>query len=339
MRTSKYAVIARYGGPEVLEIVERTVPEPQPGEVLIRNLASTVSIGDVWIRNGQLAFPFRKKAPKSPVTPGSEVVGIVEKTGAGVSAFHHGQLVAALTVSGGGYSEHVCLDQNEIMAVPDGIEPEDAACLTLNYVLAYRMLHQAANVREGGSIVVLGASGAIGTALLQLGRISGLDMVGTASGTKHNFVSSLGAIPIDYRHADYVREIKNIRPDGVDAVFDGAAADIGQSYSLLKSKGRLIVYGFSSPKLMQMFPSLIRLLALRLVPDGKKAAFFSLLFAHTKNPQLWKEDMNRLFQLLLDRSIQPAIAHRFSLEDIRSAHEALEQGSIPGRIILAMNRS
>ncbi|MBB6670948.1 alcohol dehydrogenase catalytic domain-containing protein [Cohnella nanjingensis] len=155
MRMSKSVVITRYGRPEVLQIVERPVPEPKLGEVLIRNLASTVSSGDVWIRSGQLALPFHKKAPKSPVTLGSEVVGVIEKTGAGVSAFRPGQLVAALTVSGGGYSEHACLDQNEIIAVPNGIEPDDATCLALNYVLAYRMLHKAAKVRKGESIVVL----------------------------------------------------------------------------------------------------------------------------------------------------------------------------------------
>ncbi|GGD60793.1 zinc-binding dehydrogenase [Paenibacillus nasutitermitis] len=337
MRVSRKVVISRYGGPDVLEIAEIPVPEPKPGEVLIRNMATTVSIGDVWIRSGQLALPFRKKAPKSPVTPGSEVVGIVEKIGAGVSAFRLGQLVAALTVSGGGYSEHACLDQNEIVAVPDGIEPDDVACLTLNYVLAYRMLHQAAKVRKGESIVVLGASGSIGTALLQLGKVSGLDMVGTASRTKHDFISSLSAVPIDYRHKDFIQEIKSIHPDGVNAVFDGAASDIGKSYSLLRRNGRLIVYGFVSPQPKQMLPRLMRLLALRLVPDGKKAAFYSLLLAHRKNPQVWKEDMAVLFQLLRDKSIQPVIAHRFPIESIRSAHETLERGAVPGRIILTMN--
>ncbi|MCC3374535.1 zinc-binding dehydrogenase [Cohnella sp. REN36] len=335
---SKKVAIARYGGPEVLEIIESPVPEPKPGEVLIRNMASTVSIGDAWIRNGQLAPPFRKKTPKSPITPGSEVVGIIEKTGTGVSDFRPGQLVAALTVFGGGYSEHVCLEQNRIVVVPDGIEPDDAAYLALNYVLAYRMLHQAAKVRKGESIAVLGASGAIGTALLQMGKISGLNMIGTASRTKHGFISSLGAHPVD-RHADYLREIKNIHPDGVDAVFDGAAADIGKSYGLLKRNGRLIVYGFVSPKPSQMLPSLMRLMALRLVPNGKKAAFYSLLFAHRRNPLLWREDMSTLFQLLLDQSIRPVIAHRFPLQDIQAAHETLEQGSATGRIIVTMNRS
>lgn len=338
MRMSKKVAIARYGGPEVLEIIESPVPEPKPGEVLIRNMASTVSIGDVWIRNGQLAPPFRKKAPKSLITPGSEVVGIIEKTGAGVTAFLPGQLVAALTVFGGGYSEYVCLEQNRIVAVPDGIEPDEVACLALNYVLAYRMLHQAAKVRKGESIAILGASGAIGTALLQMGKISGLNMVGTASRTKHDFISNLGAVPID-RQADYVREIKNIHPGGVDAVFDGAAADIGKSYGLLKRNGRLIVYGFASPKPNQMLPSLMRLMALRIVPNGKKAAFYSLLFAHKKNPLLWREDMSTLFQLLLEQSIRPVIAHRFPLQDVQATHEMLERGSAPGRIILMMNRS
>lgn len=137
------------------------------------------------VRKGIMAPPFQKL----PLTPGFEIVGVVKAVGADVTLVRPEQLVAALTVIGG-YTEYICIHQEHLIPLPEGIQPEEAACLVLNYVTAYQMLHRHATLKPGDTILVHGASGGVGTALLQLGKILGLTMFGTASESKHPFISA-----------------------------------------------------------------------------------------------------------------------------------------------------
>ena len=208
-------IVTRYGGPEVLFVIEEECPEPKEDEVRLRVLAAGVSLPDVMMREG-----VHPETPSLPFTPGWDLVGVVDRLGDGVSGIEPGQIVAALPISGA-YAEFVCLPQRELVPVPSGLDAAEAVSLVLNYVTAYQMLHRSAKVRPGQRVLIHGAAGGVGSALLQLGRLAGLETYGTCSSPSASTVSYLGGIPIDYQHLDFVEEIHRLTGEGVDVVFDG----------------------------------------------------------------------------------------------------------------------
>src|SRR6185295_12203572 len=216
-------------------------PEPKDGEVRVRVLAAGVSLPDIMAREG-----VHPETPPVPFTPGWDLVGVVDRLGKGVSGIEPGQIIAALPISGA-YAEFVCLPQRELVPVPSGLDAAEAVSLVLNYITAYQMLHRAAKVKPGQRVLIHGASGGVGTALLQLGWLAGVEMFGTCSVQAADIVKDLGATPIDYRNSDFVQEIHRLTGDGVDAVFDGIGGDnFWRSREALREGGRVVVYGFQS---------------------------------------------------------------------------------------------
>src|SRR5262245_39116137 len=207
-------IVTHYGGPDALQVVEEECPEPKRGEVRVRVLAAGVALPDVMARQG-----IHPETPQVPYTPGWDLVGEVERLGDGVSGLEPGQLVAAMPIHGA-YAEFVCLPQGELVPVPTGLDPARAVSVILNYITAYQMLHRSAKAKSGQLVLVHGASGGVGTALLQLGRLAELKMYGTCSSKSAPAVSELGGIPIDYRQQDFVEEIRRLTGEGVDSVFD-----------------------------------------------------------------------------------------------------------------------
>ncbi len=332
MSSNRRIVFDRYGGPEVLHMLKEDIPAPKSNEVLVQVLVTGVAHGDIMIRKGVLAPPFQKL----PVTPGFEIVGIVKEVGSGVTSVRADQLVAALIVIGG-YSEYICIKHDELVSLPEGIKPEEAACIVLNYATAYQMLHRYAKVQKGEKVLVHGAAGGVGTALLQLGKLSDLEMLGTASQSRHPFISSLHATPIDYRNTDFVEEIRLRFPKGIDAVFDPIGGNnYKRSYQVLRKGGRLLGYGFQNAESKPyVLSSLMRLMSYKLVPDGKRSIFYSIAVTR-KSKRVWlKEDLNILFQLLDKGDIQPVIQQIFPLSDAKAAHELFELGGGMGKILLS----
>ena len=171
---------------------------------------------------------------------------MVDRLGDGVSGIEPGQIVAALPISGA-YAEFVCLPQRELVPVPSGLDAAEAVSLVLNYITAYQMLHRSAKVRPGQRVLIHGAAGGVGSALLQLGRLAGLEMYGTCSSRGASAVSDLGGIPIDYQHQDFVKEIHRLTSEGVDVVFDGiGGTHIWHSRKALRPGGRVVAYGLTS---------------------------------------------------------------------------------------------
>ncbi len=195
-------------------MVEEECPEPKNGEVRVRVMAAGVSLPDVMAREG-----VHPETPPVPFTPGWDLVGVVDRLGDAVSGIEPGQIVAALPIHGA-YAEFVCLPQSELIPVPSGLDSAEAASLVLNYITAYQMLHRSAKVRSGQRVLIHGAAGGVGTALLQLARLAELEMYGTCSSRSAQAVSELGGIPIDYQHQDFVKEIYRLASEGVDVVFD-----------------------------------------------------------------------------------------------------------------------
>ncbi len=161
-------IVTHYGGPDALRVIEEECPEPKRGDVRVRVLAAGVSLPDIMAREG-----IHPETPRVPFTPGWDLVGVVDRLGAGVSAIEPGQIVAAMPISGA-YAQFVCLPQRELVPVPSGLDAAEAVALVLNYVTAYQMLHRSAKVRPGQRVLIHGAAGGVGSALLQLGRLAGL---------------------------------------------------------------------------------------------------------------------------------------------------------------------
>ncbi len=336
----KQVLLTQTGEPqEALYVVEAALPEPKTSQVRIKVLASGVAFADVMMRHGTYLG-----MPKMPFTPGYDICGTVDKQGPGASKFRIGQRVVALTVYYGN-AQYICLDEKRLVSVPQGVDPAEATSLVLNYITAYQMLHRVAKVKPGEKILIHGAAGGVGTALLQLGQLAGVQMYGTASRAKHQLLERYGAIPIDYKAEDFGKRIMTHTGDGVDAVFDPiGGVHLRQSFKTLRKGGRLVAYGVSSVVaqggntatfLVQSLAMLGRLQWWSLLPNSRRAS----LYLVEQHPKWLQEDLAKLLALLAEGKIKPIIAQRLPLEQIAHAHELLETSQVEGKIVLLPNES
>jgi len=337
-------IVTHYGGPEALREIEEECPEPKHGEVRVRILAAGVSLPDVMMREG-----VHPETPPLPFTPGWDLVGVVDRLGDGVAGLEPGQIVAALPITGA-YAEYVCLPQRELVPVPSGLDAAEAVSLVLNYVTAYQMLHRSAKVKPGQRVLIHGAAGGVGSALLQLGRLAGLELYGTCSSRGASAVSNLGGIPIDYQHQDFVEEIRRLTGEGVDVVFDSiGGTHIWRSRKALRSGGRVVAYGLTGSlrggrltsgrsgrrhrfRAIAIFG--LYLAAGWLFPGRKRVVPYSIQWLKRLKPELFRQDLTTLFDLLRQQKIKPLIAQRFPLAEARQAQELLGNGGVTGKLVL-----
>jgi NADPH2:quinone reductase len=343
-------VVTHYGGPEALQAIEEECPEPKAGEVRVRVLAAGVSLPDLMMREG-----VHPETPRLPFTPGWDLIGVVDRLGGGVSGIERGQTVAALPITGA-YAEFLCLPQRELVPVPSGLDAAEAVSLVLNYVTAYQMLHRSVRLRPGQRVLIHGAAGGVGSALLQLGRLAGLAaMYGTCSSQGAPAVSDLGGIPIDYQHLDFVREVHRLTGEGVDVVFDGiGGTHIWRSRKALRSGGTVVAYGLTSslrggrlasgrPGRRHRFRGVaifgVYIAGGWLLPGRRRVAPYSIQWLKRLRPALFRRDLIALFDLLAQQKIKPLIALRCPLVEARHAHERLGKGGVTGKIVLVRDGS
>jgi NADPH:quinone reductase-like Zn-dependent oxidoreductase len=267
------------------------------------------------------------------------MVGVVDKLGEGVTRVKVGQRVADLTVIGA-YAEYICLPASQLTYVPEGLDPAEAVSLVLSYVTAYQMLQRVAKVTRGQRILIHGAGGAVGTALLQLGKLLDLEMYGTASKSKHELVKQLGATPIDYKGEDFVEVIRRLTNDGVDVVFDSIGGDnFKRSFSVLQRGGKLVAFGFYNTSLGKSGSIPLDFMSLQLWnlwPNGRSATLYSIGAMRHKHPDWFLEDLTTLFGLLAEDKIKPIIAAKMPLTEARRAHELIENAQVQGKIVLTV---
>lgn len=323
----KSVVVTARGGPEVLQVVENDLRPPAIGEARIKILAAPVCAPDVSSRYGQSPF-----VPKPPFTPGYAFIGVVDAVGEGVTNVAVGDRVAALTAYGA-YAEFIYWNAEELIPVPETLSPVEAAPLVLNYIVAYHVMHRWAKVEAKDKVLIIGASGGIGTAFLELGKLADLKMYGTASKNKHYILETYGALPIDYRTQDFVEVIRETEPDGLDAVFDGMAGDyFKRGFSVLGRGGTLVGYG-NPMSFGGMFQVLGRVALYSLLPNGKSAKYYST-GASRINRKIFLDDWATLFKLLEDGQIKPVIADVFPILEAAKANSLLESGKVVGNIVL-----
>jgi len=323
--------VRRFGSPDELEVVDAPLPTADRGEVRVRVLASSVEYTDVTIRRHM--YPWVRRRP--PFVMGYDVIGEINQLGDGVSGFQVGDRVADLTVVGSN-AAYRTLRADHLTRVPASVDVAEAATLILSWTTAYQLLHRAARVQRGQRVLVHGAAGAVGQALLVLGKRAGLELWGTARGEHAALIRELGAMPIDYKREDFTR----VLPGGFDVVFDGIGEDgYRRSLAALKPGGLLCFYGYSAGvqaqrHMLTILTWIARLYLWRYLPGGKRARAYSINVMRARHPAWFREDLERLFGLLATRAIRPRVAERISFDEVAEAHRRLEAGGLDGKLVL-----
>lgn len=324
--------VSRFGDPEGLEVVHAPLPTAGRGEVRVRVLASSLNYTEVLIRRHLYPQTMRLRPP---FVMGYDVVGEIDQLGEGVRNFQIGDRVADMTVVGSN-ADYRTLRVDDVARVPVGVDAAEAATLILSWTTAYQILHRAVRVRPGRRVLVHGAAGAVGQALLVLGRLAGLELWGTARGEQMALVRELHATPIDCKNEDFTR----VLPDGFDVIVDGIGEDgYRRSYSALARGGQLCAIGFSASvqaqrRMLPIVMEIARLYLWRLLPGGKRARFYSVNAMRARHPTWFKEDLEWLFELLATGAIRPRVAERISFDEVVEAHRRLEAGGLEGKLVL-----
>ena len=301
--------------------------------------------------------------PKPPFTPGYELVGVVEELGPGCSGLKVGDRIGALTVWGAD-AERVCVPETSAVEVPEDLDPAEVLSLVFTYMTAYQVLHRVAEVKRGETVLVHGAAGRVGTAVLELGAAAGLRMYGTCSPRDRDKVEGLGAVAIDYRNEDFLARVRELTDgDGVDVVLDSLGGGISlRSFRALRPGGRLVVFGHSATishghkswrgwiewyaatatvalwglLSLRRRVSAYRIQKLRkghqVLPMGSRRPL--PVGGGPRDPERFREDFCALIELLREGKIHPAVAERLPLSEARHAHELLESSAAQGKLVL-----
>ena len=325
--------------PSGLQIQQTERPIPGRGEVLMQMEATGVSFAEKSMRRGR--YPGQ---PKFPFVPGYDAVGTI--IGVGPDGDHSliGTRIAAALKTGGWASE-IVVRADEIVAVPAGVDPADAETVIVNGITAWQMLYRTARVKAGQTILVLGASGGVGTILAQIAIHDGIRVIGTASPRYHEALRALGVEPIDYNTPDLAARVRALSPRGVDAVFDHIGPkSVETSFGLLDRGGALVAYGIAADldKSTALLPIFIGLL-LRLgmwsaLPNTKRAAFYDFwggsLISPTASRRARREDLAKVFELLAAGAIKAVVAAKFPLREARAALEMAETRTAFGKVVI-----
>jgi NADPH:quinone reductase-like Zn-dependent oxidoreductase len=317
------------GDPDVLREVELPVVEPKAGEVRIAVAATGAGGTDILMRRG--FYPY---APRIPFVPGYEVVGRVEAISDGVAGLAVGQRVAGLIVHGG-YAEKVVRPASAFVAVPDGVDDATAVALILNYATAWQAIHRIANVQTADTVLVTGANGGVGVAMLELLRLNGTRTLGAASARAHSLIASLGATPVESRSAPIDIGVRAIVPGGVDVTIDNLGGPFtGAAIRSTRKGGLVLGIGFAGTRndFFSVPLSLGRLFTGAML-SGRRAKFFGVTQLYRKDPTPFRMDLATLFLLARDGKIHPRIAARLPLLAARQAAEMMERGGVDGKIV------
>jgi NADPH:quinone reductase-like Zn-dependent oxidoreductase len=327
----KSVVVTKRGGLDALQIVENDLRPPAEGEARVKTLATPVCQDDIAVRVGNRPF-----LAKPPFVPGYSILGVVDAVGSkrasgkGTTKFAVGDRVAALTIFGG-HAEYIYLPEEKLVHVPASLNPAEAVTLILNYLVAYQILHRVAQVKPDNKVLLVGSTGGVGTAFLQLGRLAGLNMYGLASPDKHKVLAKYGAVPIDYHTQDFVAMLRQTEPQGLDFVFNGMGEEYFERGLAVLHRGGVFVH-YGGPQSFPRFLLLmIKFIGYNLLPNGKKIEGYG---THRLGVEVFKEDWAQLFKLLEEGKIKPIIAAKFPILEASKAYELFESGSVVGNVVL-----
>ncbi|HLV97398.1 MAG TPA: quinone oxidoreductase [Ktedonobacterales bacterium] len=319
-----------YGGPEVLKVEDAPVPEPGPGEALVRVAAAGVNYADTRRRLGAYFEP-----TPLPWVVGSEVAGMVAKLGPNVTGVQEGQRVMALT-AGGGYAEYAVVAAQALLPIPPKLSFTQAAALPLQGLTAYYLLKLSGRLKAGESVLVHAAAGGVGTLAVQMAKLLGAGKVIATASTpaKLEFACSLGAdAQIDYTREDVVAGVRRAtNGKGADIILDGVGGDVFElSLRSLAADGRLVVYGLASGKVVELNP-------VRLMRRNQSVVGFYLGQLMTQPEQL-RPAMEEIAGWLAAEKLRLMIGHVFPLAEAARAHRQLGARETTGKIVLLTDQT
>jgi NADPH:quinone reductase len=330
--TSTRWVIDRFGAPADMRLSQREpLPVPKSGEVRIRVEASSVQFTDTIVRRGR--YP---DAGKPPLTPGYDLVGYIDAVGDGVSDWRCGDRVADMSVIGAN-ATHVLRPASGLTRVPAALDAAEATAVILSGVTAYQMLFRQVKLQGGARVLIQGGNGGVGFPAVQLACRAGLRVWTTARRDHHAQLAALGASPLDYSDPAYPAQLRAETDGGVDVVFDGIGADCFRpSLTSLRSGGKLVFIGTSEAvnQGKSMIGTGAKLLARNLLPWSPRISLYSVSTMRTRQPQWFREDLRKLFELLAQRALVVRIERRIGFDGVPEAHAALERGGVSGKIVL-----
>jgi synaptic vesicle membrane protein VAT-1 len=337
-------VLTGTGGPEVLQVQERPDPAVGPGEVRIAVRAAGINFADTMARVG-----LSPNAPKTPCVLGYEVAGEIETVGEGVGEHEVGDRVIAGTRFGG-QAELVTVPADQALALPERLSFEQGAAFPVNYGTAYAALTVMGGMREGDRVLIHAAGGGVGISAAQLARNAGAEVFGTASPGKHEAIRAQGVQhAIDYRNQDFEAEVMRITGgEGVDVIIDALGpTSFRKDYRLLRSGGRMVMYGLSESTsagardLPATLKSLLKMplatmpwwKSLTMMNENKGVFGLNMLSWWDREGNLDRVTAPLLADLGAGR-IEPIVAESFSFERAGEAHEFIAQRRNVGKVVL-----
>jgi NADPH:quinone reductase-like Zn-dependent oxidoreductase len=329
--------IDKHGPPKVLQFTEVPDPEVQGGQVLIRVRAAGVNFADILARLG-----LYRDAPKPPFIPGLEVSGEIERVGGEAKGLYEGQRVMALT-RWGGYAEKVCASSPGVMPLPPSMTFEQAAALPVNYLTAYHMLFYMGNLRPKERVLIHAVAGGVGLAAVELSKIAGAEIFGTASSSKFKFLRERGIHHlIDYCTQDFEKEVRRLTGgEGVDMVLDAVGGEsFAKSYRLLRPAGRLMVFGFSTsvsgPKRSYLKAALGFMKTPRFHPLRMMGGNRAVIGVHLGRlrPEIIGQEYEALFKHYAEGHISPYVGKTFPLSQAATAHQYIHERKNIGKVLL-----
>jgi NADPH:quinone reductase len=316
------------GGPEALVLVERPVPQPARGEVLIEVAAAGLNRADILQRRGLYPTP-----PGAPSHPGLEVAGTIAGIGVDVTEFKVGDAVCAL-LQGGGYAEYCCVDAGQVLPIPGSLDMIEAASLPEAMFTVWSNVFGFGRLQPGETLLVHGGSSGIGVAAIQLAAALGHTVFATAgSADKCRFCESLGARrAIDYKSEDFVAEIaKQTGGRGVNVVFDMVGGSyVPRNLQVLATEGRLVIIATQGGVKGEI--DVLRIMLQRLVITGSTLRPRSVEFKRAIRDQL----LEKVWPLIAAGRVRPIVDSVFALAEASKAHARMESSEHKGKIILAL---
>jgi putative PIG3 family NAD(P)H quinone oxidoreductase len=320
-----YAITIREpGDPDVLEWTEIADPRPGPGEVLLDVVASAVNRADLLQRQGHYPPP-----PGASETIGLECSGTIAELGEGVEGWNVGDEVCAL-LAGGGYAQKVAVPAGQLLPVPGEVDVIAAAGLPEVACTVWANVVMHANLTEGEVLLIHGGAGGIGTHAIQVGKALGATVAVTAgSAARLESCRQLGAdITINYKEEDFV-EVLRKETGGADVILDNMGASyLGRNVDALKSDGRLVIIGMQGGVKGELNVGALL---------GKRADVFAagLRFRPLDQKAAIVADVReRLWPLVSDGAVKPIVGQVIPMSEAASAHRAMEEGSVFGKILL-----
>jgi len=312
-------------GFEALRWAELPTPEPAAGQVRIAVHAASLNFPDLLTVRGKYQI-----RPPLPFVPGSEFSGIVEAVGAGVTHLRAGDRVASIGVTGG-FGTHACVAAAQVLRLPAGIDLDDAAAFAFTYGTSYHALIDRAALREGETVLVLGAAGGVGSAALQIAKAAGARVIAAASSAeKAAFCTRLGAdATVDYGRENLRDAIKALTDGkGVDVVYDPVGGELAEAaFRSIAWRGRYLVVGFAAGPI----PSLP--LNLPLLKGASIVGVFWGEFAR-REPEAFQRELAQLFAWHAAGMVKPAIDARLPMDQLAQAYLRMGARRVLGKLLL-----